>query len=127
MNQAYSVSFVAGVANTAITFAFRHDPSFETFTDVVVADVTNPGGNLILNGNFASGTVGTSNATDWTYANVYGANAGGTVRVAPACAGGNATCRFDGAVQAYAHCRQCSRAGRWLARWRRYALGGRRR
>jgi hypothetical protein len=33
--------------------------------------------NLLLNGNFALGTVGTTNATDWTYANMYGAEAGG--------------------------------------------------
>ncbi len=97
--QSYSVNFVAGVANTAITFAFRQDPSFESFSNVSVVDVTTSSANLLLNGDFALGTVGTSNVTDWTYANIYGASFGGVLE--PGCGVGGSNCWYDGAVQAY--------------------------
>ena len=70
-----SVNFVAGQTNTNITFAFREDPAFISFSDVMLVDDTNPSGNLILNGNFTMGSG--NNATDWTYVNQYGAFAGG--------------------------------------------------
>jgi hypothetical protein len=99
-NQLYSVDFTAAVANTAITFAFRQDPSFESFSNASVVDVTHPSSNILLNGNFAVGTVGTSNAASWTYANIFGATFGGVVQIEPSC-GGLGTCWYDGAVQAY--------------------------
>ncbi len=93
-----SVSFAASMANTAITFAFREDPAFISFSNVSLTDTTTHSStNLILNGNFASGSG--SNATNFTYANVYGASAGGSV--SGSCGGGLTTCWFDGAVQAY--------------------------
>ena len=93
-----SVSFTAALANTDITFAFREDPAFISFSDVSLTDTTTHSmTNLILNGNFTSGSG--SNATDWSYANIYGASAGG--EVSSSCGGGLATCWFDGAVQAY--------------------------
>ncbi len=92
-----SVSFTAALTTTDITFAFREDPSFISFSDVTLTDLTNPSGNLILNGDFSSGSG--SNATDWTYANNYGATFGGIVDTD--CPGGFATCWYDGAVQAY--------------------------
>ena len=97
--QLYTVDFTAALANTAITFAFRQDPNFESFSGVSVTDLTNPSGNLILNGNFASATLGTSTATDWTYANMYGATFGGVVDAS--CGVGGSNCWYDGAVQAY--------------------------
>lgn len=92
-----SVNFVASVANTNITFAFREDPAFISFSNVSLIDLANPGLNLILNGTFADG-VG-ENATNWTFANVYGATASGHVQTG--CGGGLATCWYDGSVQAY--------------------------
>ena len=92
-----SVNFAAGVASTNITFAFREDPAFFSFSNVSLVDLTNPGVNLILNGNFASGS-GT-NPTDWTDTNVYGAVAAGVV--SSSCNGGLTTCWYDGSVQAY--------------------------
>jgi hypothetical protein len=92
-----SVSFVAGVTNTNITFAFREDPAFFWFSNVSLIDNTTPSGNLVLNGNFASGSG--QNPTSWTFANVYGASASGVV--SSSCGGGLATCWFDGSVQAY--------------------------
>jgi hypothetical protein len=92
-----SASFVAGVANTNITFAFREDPAFIQFSNVTLIDTTNPAGNLILNGNFASGSG--ENPTSWTFANVYGAEASG--QVVSGCGGGLASCWYDGSVQAY--------------------------
>jgi hypothetical protein len=99
VQQSYSVNFVASVASTAITFAFRQDPNFESFSNVQVIDVTHPSGNLILNGDFASATIGTPNAADWTYANIYGATYGGVVDAG--CGVGGSNCWYDGAVQAY--------------------------
>jgi hypothetical protein len=93
-----SVGFTAALSNTDITFAFREDPAFISFSDVSLTDVTTGSSvNLIQNGNFALGSG--QNATDWTYANVFGAEAGGVVSTS--CGGGLSTCWFDGAVQAY--------------------------
>ena len=93
-----SVNFTAALSSTDITFAFREDPAFISFSNVSLTDVTTGSStNLILNGDFALGSG--SNATDWEYANVYGAIAGG--EVSSGCGGGLATCWFDGAVQAY--------------------------
>ena len=85
-------------ANTDITFAFREDPAFISFSDVSLTnETTGSTTNLISNGDFASGSG--SAATDWDYANVYGATFGGVVSTG--CGGGLATCWYDGAVQAY--------------------------
>ncbi len=93
-----SVSFTAAVASTDITFAFREDPAFISFGDVrLVNTTTGSATNLILNGDFSSGAG--SAATNWGYANIYGASAGG--QVSSGCGGGLATCWYDGAVQAY--------------------------
>ena len=97
--QSYSVDFTAALASTEITFAFRQDPSFESFSNVQLVDLTNPGGNIILNGDFALGVIGTNNATDWTYTNIYGAAAPGVLRAG--CGVGGSNCWYDGAVQAY--------------------------
>lgn len=97
--QSYSVNFTAGVASTAITFAFRQDPSFEDFSNASVVDLTHPSGNILLNGNFALGPVGSNTPTGWTYANIYGATFGGVLQAG--CGVGGSNCWHDGAVQAY--------------------------
>ena len=99
-DQSYSVDFVASVAATAVTFAFRQDPSFESFSDVSVVDVTTSSGNLITDGDFSAGTPGSNSPPGWTYANIYGATFGGVVGNAGDC-GSLGTCWYDGAVQAY--------------------------
>jgi uncharacterized repeat protein (TIGR01451 family) len=103
--QQYTVQFQAAIDHTAITFAFRNDPSFTSFTNASVTDVTNPnspGPNLLLNGDFSLGTVG-STPVDWTYANIYGATFGGVVQSGCGMPGelGAGNCWYDGAVQAY--------------------------
>ena len=95
--QLYTVDFTAALLSTDITFAFREDPAFLSFSGASVVDLTHPGPNLLVNGNFTSGSG--NNATGWTYANVFGATASGVV--SSSCGGGLATCWFDGAVQAY--------------------------
>ena len=90
----------ASLTSTDITFAFRDDPAFVIISNVSVVDLTTPSGNLISNGNFALGTVGSSVATGWTYANIYGATFGGIVQTGDSCLG-LTTCWYDGAVQAY--------------------------
>jgi hypothetical protein len=94
--QEYSVDFTATLPSTAITFAFRDDPAYITFTNASVVDLTTSSGNLLTNGNFSGGTY-TDNGNSltpngWTYANTYGAAFGGQVI-------GSAW--VDGAVQAY--------------------------
>ncbi len=99
VQQSYSVDFTAGLANTAITFAFRQDPSFESFSNVSLVDLTTSSVNLLLNGDFALGNLGTSTVTDWTYANIYGATYGGVL--GSGCGFNGTNCWYDGAVQAY--------------------------
>ena len=99
--QRYSVTFPATVANTTITFAFREDPAYISFSNASVIDLTNPGGgNLLTNGDFSEGPVYSNTPTGWTYANQYGASAGGVVD--SGCGQGESVnCWYDGAVQAY--------------------------
>jgi uncharacterized repeat protein (TIGR01451 family) len=108
--QQYTVQFQAAIANTAITFAFRNDPSFTSFTNASVTDVTNPnspGPNLLHNADFSGGTYtdpvsgNTFVPNNWTYANIYGATFGGIVRQNCGLGGAGTFCWYDGAVQAY--------------------------
>jgi hypothetical protein len=96
--QMYTVNFTASLASTAITFAFRDDPAFISFSNPSVTDLTVPGSNLLTNSTF-SGATGTSTPVGWTYANTYGATYGGVVTASCGVGGGN--CWYDGAVQAY--------------------------
>jgi hypothetical protein len=101
--QSYSVSFTATVADTAITFAFRQDPSYVSFSNASLTDLTTSSSNLLANGEF-SGGIYTNNGNSatpigWIYANIYGAAAGG--RVNSGCGVGGSNCWYDGAVQAY--------------------------
>jgi Abnormal spindle-like microcephaly-assoc'd, ASPM-SPD-2-Hydin/Divergent InlB B-repeat domain len=108
--QQYTVDFVAGVSSTAITFAFRNDPSFTSFSNASVVDTTTGSGNLLTNGDFSGGchldSGNNYTPVGWTYANQYGAGAGGIVIPN----NGDNTCNiggdvqyywYDGAVQAY--------------------------
>jgi hypothetical protein len=102
--QMYTVPFTATLANTAITFAFREDPAFISFSNPSVVDVTTGGGtNLLMNANFSGGVYtdngNPSTPVDWTYANMYGATFGGVVQ--SGCGVGGTNCWYDGAVQAY--------------------------
>lgn len=100
VQQSYSVNFSAAVADTAITFAFRQDPSFLSFSNASLVDLTTASGNLLVNGDFSAvGSVGTNSPPGWTYANIYGAYAAGVVD--SGCGVGGSNCWYDGAVQAY--------------------------
>ena len=103
--QQYTVNFVAILTNTAITFAFREDPAFVSIENVSLQDLTTPGGNLLVNGDFSGGTYTNSgnSATPlgWTYANVYGASSGGEVQTGCGGPQPGGYCWYDGAVQAY--------------------------
>jgi len=102
--QQYSTTFVANITSTAITFAFREDPAFISLEQVSVVDQTASSANLLVNGDFSGATYtssGNSSApVGWTYANIYGASAGGVVH-SSSCGGVTASCWYDGAVQAY--------------------------
>lgn len=108
--QNYSVNFTATISNTAITFAFREDPAFISFSNASVTDLSlESNTNLLVNGNFSQGTY-TFNGNSltpigWTYANIFGAGAGGVVvpncGVGPDGQYGVGFCWNDGAVQAY--------------------------
>ncbi len=103
--QQYTVNFTANIAYTAITFAFREDPAFISFANASVVDLTTESGNLLTNGDFSGGTYtnngNSSTPIGWTYANQYGAYAGGIVQSPGSCAPGYPNCWYDGAVQAY--------------------------
>lgn len=93
-----SVHFTAALANTDILFAFRDDPAYISFSDVSLTNLTTGSStNLIVNGDFASGTG--DDATGWTFANGDGASVSGGV--SDSCGGGLATCWSDGSIQAY--------------------------
>lgn len=101
--QQYSVSFTSALSTTAITFAFRDDPAFISFSAPSLIDNTTLSGNLLSNSAFNSGTHtsngNTSTPLDWTYANIYGATFGGVQD--PSCGVSGSNCWYDGAVQAY--------------------------
>ncbi|RBP06411.1 hypothetical protein DFR50_13131 [Roseiarcus fermentans] len=101
--QTYTVDFTSSVPNTAITFAFREDPAYVFVFNTSVVNLTTSSGNLLTNGDFSGGTHtdngNTAAPTSWTYANIYGASAGGVVT--SSCEGYGSYCWHDGAVQAY--------------------------
>jgi hypothetical protein len=97
--QQYTADFTANVPETNLTFAFREDPAFLSLSNVSLINLTTSSANLLLNGNFALGTIGASAPTDWTYLNQYGAEAGGVLQ--SSCGHGGGNCYYDGAVQAY--------------------------
>ncbi len=95
-------SFVATTTSTNLVFAFREDPAFLELSDVSMVDTTASSGNLLLNGDFSLGPVGSSAPTDWTYLNTYGATYGGVVEAGEAdCGVSGSNCYYDGAVDAY--------------------------
>ncbi len=73
----YTANFVATNATTNLSFAFREDPAFLMLDNVSMT--TGGGANLVTNGGFESGPVGSSAPTGWTYLNTFGATAGGQV------------------------------------------------
>jgi hypothetical protein len=96
----YTVDFTAALADTSLSLAFREDPAFFSVTDITLTDLTHPGGNLVLNGDFSLGPLGSNTPVDWTYQNTFGAEASGVV--SDSCGGGiSGNCWFDGSVQAY--------------------------
>ena len=101
--QTYTVDFTASQSNTAVTFAFREDPAFVFLFNTSVVNLTTSSGNLLTNGGFSGGTYtdngNSATPTGWTYANIYGASAGGVVT--SSCEGYGSHCWYDGAVQAY--------------------------
>jgi len=101
----YTVNFIAGISHTAITFAFRDDPAQISFANASVVNLTTESENLLTNGNFSGGVYtnngNSSTPNGWTYANIYGAQAGGGVIGSSAYCYTSSFCWFDGAVQAY--------------------------
>ncbi len=94
--QLYSVSFFAPTGDlSAITFAFRDDPGFIQFSNVILT--TGDSANLLVNGDF-SGAVNAGVPAGWTYSNLSGL--GFTGSVSTTCAGFS-SCWNDGTVQGY--------------------------
>jgi hypothetical protein len=92
------VDFVATSTVTNLSFAFRDAPAFLLLDNVQLT--TGGGPNLVTNGDFEAGPLGSPAPAGWTYLNVFGADFGGFV--ASSCGTGGAdNCYFDGAVQAY--------------------------
>ena len=99
--QHYAVDFNATLTSTAITLAFRDDPAQVSVANVSVVDLTSPNGNLLVNGDFSQGPVGSNTPTGWTYANIFGVFAGGGVASGSRFCYTSAFCWFDGAVLGY--------------------------
>jgi hypothetical protein len=93
----YTASFVAADVSTNLSFAFREDPAFLFLDDVSLT--TGGGPNLLTNGDFEAGPVGSSTPAGWTYLNTFGATFGGVVATNNPHGGLNNY--YDGAVQAY--------------------------
>lgn len=90
----YTVNFLAVSANTNVSFAFRDDPAFLFLDDVSVTNLTNPSGELLLNGGFENPL-----GAEWAFLNTFGATfAGVRANNNPHSGAFN---WYDGAVQAY--------------------------
>ena len=101
----YTASFVATSTSTALSFAIRDDHAFFYLDDVVLT--TGGGPNLVVNGGFEAGPVGTQAPTGWTYLNPLAVTFGGSVvddAVEPTHSGLFAYA--DGALQGYDILRQ---------------------
>jgi hypothetical protein len=100
----FMAEFTANTTITPVSFAFRDDSTYIAFTDASVVDLTSPGGNLLVNGNFNLGVSYPGNGgplpNDWTYTNISGQPfTGGQVT---GCGGGGTQyCWIDGSVQGY--------------------------
>lgn len=94
----YTTNFVATNATTNLSFAFREDPAFLLLDDVNMT-LNGSGPNLVVNGGFEDGPVGSSAPSGWNYLNLFGATFGGVV--SSGCAHTGSNCYSDGAVQAY--------------------------
>ena len=93
----YSVSFVATDTTTNLAFAFREDPAYFSLDNVTLT--TAGGANLVTNGDFEQGPVGSQTPNGWSYLNLYNASAAGIVR--SGCGTGGSNCYYDGAVGSY--------------------------
>lgn len=93
----YTTSFIASSTTTDFSFAFREDPAYLSLDDVSVS--TGGGSNIVINGGFEAGTVGSHTPLGWTYLNVYNSSAAGLVEANNPHSGSNNY--YDGSVQAY--------------------------
>jgi hypothetical protein len=93
----YSVTFVATASTTNLSFSFREDPAYFSIDNINLT--TGGGPNLVVNGDFEQGPVGSQTPTGWSYLNLYNASAAGIVRAN--CGTGGSTCYYDGAVGSY--------------------------
>ena len=91
-------SIATAGATTNLSFAFREDAAFLELDNVSLIDLTNPSGNLVVNGDFEAGPFLAQAPTGWTYLNIFGVGGGGRVQII---CGNPGNCYFDGAVQAY--------------------------
>lgn len=93
----YTVTFVAALATTNLSFALREDPAFISLDDIALS--TGGGANLLTNGDFEMGPNGANAPAGWTYLNSFGASFAGIVSPSGARTGSYGY--YDGAVQAY--------------------------
>lgn len=95
-----TAEFVAESTSTDLSFAFREDPAYLRLSDVSMVDVTDPGANLVLNGNFDGGTITGGTPVDWNYLNIFGATYNAYVDTDCGYSTGD-DCLYDGALDAY--------------------------
>lgn len=95
----YTVDFTATSSLTTLTFGFRQDSGYLSFSNVKAIDTALGGANLIANGDFSAGDSGSRIVPNWTYANPDNASYGG--KLSQNCGYNGGDCWLDGAAQAY--------------------------
>ena len=102
----YTASFTAAAEYTDLSFDFRQDGDFLSFSSVSAIDTTaaksgrtGTSENALLNGDFALGAIGTNSVDSWTYDNFGKVRYGGALF--SGCGNLGANCWYDGAVQGY--------------------------
>jgi hypothetical protein len=95
----YTVNFTATSSITDLSFAFRDDPGY-LFLDNVVLTSVGGGTNLVTNGDFEQGPVGTDahGPVGWHYVNVYQSSFAGYTEAG---VGHPGNAYNDGSVQSY--------------------------
>jgi hypothetical protein len=95
----YTATLTASAAFTDLVFEFRQDGDFLAFSNVSAIDTTANSANLLLNGNFAFGTIGTTSVDSWAYSNPGRVSYGGAL--SSGCGYLKSNCWYDGAAQGY--------------------------
>ena len=99
----YTASFTAIGPLAAVSFVLRNDPGSTYLDDVSLIDETTSSANLMTNGDFEQGPVGSTTPAGWNYENPFSASYTGQVEQGfdHTTPDGTGNAYQDGSVQAY--------------------------